>query len=119
MVALVLVIVGVLALRGALSSKKPDRPPASTRNAAQQTPSSPAVLTIKVLREPCMVFVKNSSNGNVLQSDNSSVPLGTTLTFTQAPLLVQINTPACVDVFVHGMPQIHTQPGTWIFSVQS
>ncbi|MGE5290130.1 MAG: hypothetical protein ACM3ML_23680 [Micromonosporaceae bacterium] len=118
-VALALVIVGVLALRGALSSKKPDRPPTSTRNAAQQTPSTPAVLTIKVVQEPCMVFVKNSGNGNVLEPDNTSVPRGTTLKFTQTPLLVQISNPACVNVFVHGQHQPSAKAKPWIFSVQS
>jgi hypothetical protein len=117
-VAVTLVIVGVLALRGALSSKKPAHVPpnTSTRNEAQQTPSSPA-LTIKILSDPCRVFVKN--NGNVLQSDNSPVRQGTTLQFNQTPLLVQISNPACVVVLVHGLQRVPDQSKPWIFSVPS
>jgi len=119
-VALTLVVVGVLALRGTLSSKKPTRvpTPTSTRNAAQQTPSTP-VLMIKIVREPCMVFVKNARNNTVLQPDNSPVPQGATLQFSQVPLLVEISDPACVDVFVHGKPQPRSAQQPWIFSVQS
>jgi hypothetical protein len=119
-VALALVVVGVIALRGTLSSKKPTHSPtpASTRNAAQQTPSTP-VLLIRIVREPCSVFVKNSSNNDVLQSDNSPVPQGATLRFSQAPLLVQISDPACVDVFVHGKSQPRGKAQPWIFAVPS
>jgi hypothetical protein len=117
-VAVTLVIVGVLALRGALSSKKPTHAPpnTSTRNEAQQTPSTP-VLTIKVISDPCRVFVKN--NGNILQSDNSPVRQGTTLQFNETPLLVQISNPACVNVFVHGLQRVPDRSKPWIFSVQS
>jgi hypothetical protein len=117
-VAVTLVIVGVLALRGTLSTKKPTHAPAhtSTRNAAQQTPFTP-VLTIKVISDPCRVFVKN--NGNVLQSDNSPVRQGTTLQFNETPLLVQISNPACVNVFVHGLQRVPDRGKPWIFSVQS
>jgi hypothetical protein len=117
-VAVTLVIVGVLALRAALSSKKPVHVPpnTSTRNEAQQTPATP-VLMIKVISDPCRVFVKN--NGNVLQSDNSSVRQGTTLQFNQTPLLVQISNPACVVVLVHGLQQVPDQRKPWIFFIQS
>ncbi len=124
MAALALVVVGVLALRGALSSKKPPHPTttptSSSTPAADQrsTPGAP-VLLIRVIREPCMVFVKNAASGDILHSDNTVAPQGATLRYAQVPLQVQISDPLCADVFVHGqhLPPAPTAP--WIFSVQT
>jgi hypothetical protein len=124
-VVLVLVIVGVLALRGALSSKKPAHSPtpSSVGNAQSHTveQSSPVpALLIKIIREPCRVFVKNASNNNVLQSDNASPPRGARLRFVQIPLQVQISDANCVDVYVHGRRKRDGGAGgPWIFTVDS
>jgi hypothetical protein len=125
--ALALVVVGVLALRGALASKKPphtsNTTPASTSSstpaADQRSTTAAPVLLIKIIREPCTVFVRDSANGNILQSDNTVAPQGATLRFVQAPLQVQIGDPRCADVFVHGGRQRPPAAQPWIFSVQS
>ncbi len=104
--ALALVVMGVFALRGALSSKQPSHTPTPTPSAATSSPaasvqrSSPAapVLLIRIIREPCMVFVKNAASNDILQSDNNVVPLGTKLVFAQVPLQIQISDPHCADV---------------------
>jgi hypothetical protein len=126
--ALALVVMGVLALRGALSSKQPSHtstpaPSATTSSPAasvQRTSSAPApVLLIRVIREPCKVFVKNAASNNILQSDNNAVPLGTKLVFVQVPLQIQISDPHCADVYVHGRRQLPAATAPWILSVQS
>jgi hypothetical protein len=124
--ALALVVMGVLALRGALSSKQPSHtstpaPSATTSSpaASVQRSSSAPVLLIRVVREPCMVFVKNAASNTILQSDSNIVPLGTKLVFAQVPLQIQISDPHCADVYVHGrrLPPAATAP--WILSVQN
>jgi len=124
-VALALVIAGVIALRGALSSKRAQHTPApsSAGGARSHTveQSSPVqALLIKIVHEPCRVFVKNANNNNVLQSDNNNVPLGATLRYNQIPLQVQISDPNCADVYIHGQrraPSPNERP--WIFTVES
>ncbi|HUK68497.1 MAG TPA: hypothetical protein VLW50_07060 [Streptosporangiaceae bacterium] len=123
--ALALVVVGVIALRGALSSRKPPHtstttPTSSaTRAADQRSTTTAPLLLIKIIRAPCAVFVKDSGNGNILQSDNTALPRGATLRFGRAPLQVQINDPGCAAVFVHGNKQRPPAAQPWIFSVQS
>jgi hypothetical protein len=124
--ALALVIMGMFALRGALSSKQPSHtstpaPSATTSSPAasvQRTSAAP-VLVIRIVSEPCMVFVKNAASNNILQSDNSNVPLGTKLVFGQVPLQIQISDPRCADVYVHGQRQLPAVTAPWILSVQS
>jgi hypothetical protein len=124
--ALALVVMGVLALRGALSSKQPSHtstpaPSATTSSPAasvQRTTAAP-VLLIRVIGEPCMVFVKNAASNNILQSDNNNVPLGARLVFGQVPLQVQISDPHCADVYVHGQRQPPAATAPWILSVES
>lgn len=118
-VALALVVVGVLALRGTLTSKKPPHTPTPSHSAAQRSAVTP-VLLIKVVREPCYVFVKNATTGNVLQPDNTEAPRGVTLQFSQVPLLVQISEPTCADVYVHGLRKPAGPAGkSWIFTIQT
>ena len=117
--ALALVVVGVLALRGALSSKKPPHTstPTTTSTPAAAQRSSPApVLLIRIIREPCTVFVKDAANSDILQSEDTVEPLGAKLVFDQVPLQVQISDPHCADVYVRGRKQ---PPGAkpWIFAV--
>ncbi len=124
--ALALVVMGVLALRGALSSKQPSHtstpaPSAATSSPAasvQRTSAAP-VLLIRVVAEPCMIFVKNAADNIILQSDNNIVPLGTKLVFGQVPLQIQISDPHCADVYVHGQRQMPAATAPWILSVQS
>jgi hypothetical protein len=124
-VALALVVVGVLALRGALSSRKPTHNPtptsasSATSRKVEQSSTVPALL-IRIIHEPCRVFVKNAASNNVLQPDNTDAPLGATLQFVQIPLQVQISDPKCVDVFIHGREQARGRSGKpWIFTVES
>jgi hypothetical protein len=118
-IALVLVVVGVFALRGTLTSRKPPHTSTSTHSAALQTPIGP-VLLIKVVREPCRVFVKNAATGDVLQNDIASPPKGATLEFRESPLLVQISDPGCVSVYVHGQRRPPGPAGQqWVFTVQA
>ena len=122
--ALALVVVGVLALRGALSSKKPPHTstpsPSSTSPAASVQRRSPApVLLVTIAREPCTVFVKNAATNVILKSGNTPPPPGAKLVFSQVPLQVQISDPHCANVFVHGHKQPPSAVSPWMFSVQS
>ncbi|MGZ4433893.1 MAG: hypothetical protein ACXVW7_09735 [Trebonia sp.] len=116
-------VVGVLALRGALTSKKPPHTstpsPTSTSPAASVQRSSPPVLLVTIAREPCTVFVKNAATNVILQSDNTPPPPGAKLVFSQVPLQVQISDPRCANVYVHGHKQPPSAVSPWIFSVQS
>jgi hypothetical protein len=124
--ALALVVVGVFALRGALASKNPPHTstptPASTSSAtpaADQRSTSTPVLLIKIINEPCAVFVKNAASDKVLRSDDKVAPKGATLRFVQAPLQVQISDSRCADVFVHGHKQRPPATQQWILFVQA
>ncbi len=128
MAALTLVVVGVLALRGALASKNPSHtstptPSATTSSpaaAVQRTSPAPApALLIRIVREPCTVFVKNAASNIILQSDNTPAPPGAKLVYQQVPLQVQISDPHCADVFVHGRKRPPAATAPWIFFVQS
>jgi len=122
-VVLALVIVGVLALRGALSSKKPARTPQPTSagsappRAVSQSAAVPTLL-IRILHEPCRVFVKNPVTKVVLHVDNVNVQLGATLRYSESPLQVQISDPKCVVVYIHGRMQRPSATPPWILNVE-
>jgi len=123
-VALALVVAGVIALRGALSSKRAQHTPSPSslgvRSHTVPQSAHVAVLLIKIVHEPCRVFVKNADNNTILQTDNADMPLGAMLQFDQIPLQVQISDPNCAHVDVHGQRRV---PGSaarpWIFTVES
>ena len=81
-------------------------------------PPVPALL-IRIVHEPCTVFVKNAASNVILQSGNTPAPPGAKLVYEQVPLQVQISDPHCADVFVHGRKQAPATTAPWIFSVQS
>lgn len=122
-VAITLVVVGVMSLRGALSSKKPPHTPTPTSQRGPQThpavqvPSNVALL-IKIIHVPCHVFVKNAATGDILLSESTNLRLGV-LQYTEAPLQVKIDDPACVQVFIHGRSQPVPARRPWIFPVNS
>lgn len=122
-VAITLVVVGVMSLRGALSSKKPPHTPTPTSQRGPQThpavETSSSVLLIKIIHVPCHVFVKDPATGDILQSENADLRLGAMLRYVEAPLQVQINDPACVQVFVHGRSRPSPARRPWIFMLDS
>lgn len=112
-------VVGVLALRGTLSSKKPPHSPTPSRSAALRSPAAP-VLLIKIVQAPCYVFVKNTVTDIVLQDNKAPLQRGTTLQYSVVPLAVKIMDPKCAKVYVHGhLRPADTAHKAWIFIVQT
>ena len=83
-----------------------------------QIPPPPA-LAIDVVATGCEIFVvKNVSDYVVLQADDKPVPMGATLLFNEVPLYVQISSPACAYVYVHGRRRPAGPAGSsWNFAV--
>ena len=117
---LVLLIVGGIALKSALSTKgQPHASPSPTRAASSRTVSDPPALEIKVTGAQCKVFVENQHDNNVLQDDSTPVAAGTDLQYAQRqlPVTVEISDPGCARVYVHGNQQAGGTAKPWSFTV--
>lgn len=121
---LVLLIVGGLALKSALSTKGQAHPSPSPTQAAATQPATgssgdPAALEIKVTGAACKVFVENQRSNDVLQDDSTPVQAGTDLRYRQdqLPVTVEISDPRCASVYVHGRQQPGNGAKPWSFTV--
>lgn len=122
---IVLLIVGGLALKSALSTKGQAHPPTPTPTKAADTrpangsSGGPAALEIKVTGAACKIFVENQRSNNVLTGDSTPVQAGTNLQYgqNQLPVTVEISSPGCANVYVHGKKQPESAAKPWSFSV--
>ncbi len=112
LVAATTVVITVLGQGGLHARSRPSAP------LLAPAPPPPA-LVINVVRAGCDIFVvKNVSDYIVLQARDKPVPTGATLPFNEVPLDVQISSPACADVYVHGRRQRDGSGGSpWTFAV--
>ena len=123
LLVLVLLIVGGLALKSALSTKNQAHPSPSPTQAAATAPATgsvgdPAALQIKVTSPSCKVFVEQQRSNNVLQADSTPVQAGTDLQYgqDQLPVTVEISNPGCATVYLHGKQQPKTGSTPWSFT---
>ena len=125
LLVLVLLIVGGLALKSALTTKGQGHPVPTPTHAADSQPfnASPAgpALEIKVTGAQCKVFVESQRTNNVLQDDSTAVQAGTDLQYAQdqLPVTVQISDPRCASVYVHGTQRPAGDAKPWSFTVGS
>ena len=125
LLVLVLLIVGGLALKSALTTKGQGHPSPTPTHAADSEPvngpSTGPALEIKVTGAACKVFVQSQRTNNVLQDDSTPVQAGTDLQYAQdqLPVTVQVSDPGCASVYVHGRQHPTGGAKPWSFSVGS
>ena len=124
LLVLVLLIIGGLALKSALSPKGPAHTsPSPTQAAATQAANGssgdPAALEIKVTGSGCKGFVENQRSNDVLTGDSTPVQDGTDLQYPQdqLPVTVEISDPRCASAYVHGRQQPKSGAKPWSFTV--